>query len=171
MSVIRLAVTLLVATAIGAAVPDARAQDPYGDAATMLQFQRSLDAYAFQHRQVQRRLGEGADQKAMAAGMRAARPAAADGDFFTPIIAVAFRTRIAAAFRTPGCTLDAPLGSEVPRIGSSMVATQALPGCALALLPHLPAELEYRRASVALVLLDTHANMVVDVVHGAFPTP
>jgi hypothetical protein len=36
-------------------------------------------------------------------------------------------------------------------------------------LPRLPEELEYRVASVALILLDTHANMVVDVLHGAFP--
>jgi hypothetical protein len=170
MSAIRLAVMVcLIVVACTSA--GAHAQDQYGDTATMLQFQRSLDAYAFQHRQVQRRLGEGADQKAIAAAIHAARPAAADGDFFTPLVAAAFRARIAAALRTQSCTSDAPLSSEVPRIGGLMVATQAVPDCVRAVLPRLPEELEYRTASVALVLLDTHANTVVDVLHGAFPAP
>jgi hypothetical protein len=147
------------------------AQDGHGDAAAMTQFQRGVDSYAFLHRQVQHRLGVTADRNAMAAGLRAARPSAADGDYFTPIIAAAFRNRIAIAARTQGCRIAASdtMSSEVPRLGDLAIATQAIPGCLLSVLPRLPEELEYRAAGVALILVDTHANVVVDVLHGAFP--
>jgi hypothetical protein len=149
----------------------ARAQQSFGDVAAMTQFQRSVDAYAFDHRQVQRRLGGTVDQKAMAAGMRAARPSAADGDFFEPIIAVAFRSRIANALRAEGCKIGSSgfRSSEVPGVGTHPVGTHPVPGCLLSVLPRLPEELEYRSASAVLILLDTHANTVVDVLHGAFP--
>ena len=148
----------------------ARAQQSFGDAAAITQFQRSVDAYAFDHRQVQRRLGGTVDQKAMAAGMRAARPSAADGDFFAPTIAVAFRSRIASALRAEGCKIaSGARSSEVPAVGTHPVGTHPVPGCLLSVLPSLPEELEYRSASAVLILLDTHANTVVDVLHGAFP--
>ena len=173
MSFIRFAGAMCVAAVACLAASNASSQEPFGDGAEITQFQRSVDAYAFQHRQVQRRLGEGADQLAMAVGMRAARPSAAEGDFFTPIVAAAFHKRIAFALRVPGCTIDAssPLSSEVPRVGILALRTQPLPSCLLSVLPHLPEELEYRAVGVVLILADTHANTVVDVLHGAFPAP
>lgn len=161
----------VVAAAAGAS--SARAQSTFGDAAAITQFQRSVDSYAFQHRQVQRDLGEAADRDAMALGLHRARPDSADGDIFTPIVAAAFRSRIGVALRTPGCTIDVPAAwsSEVPRVGPLTLRTQPVPNCIASVLPRLPDELEYRIASVALVLLDTHANMVVDVLHGAVPAP
>ena len=147
------------------------AQQSFGDAAAITQFQRSVDAYAFDHRQVQRRLGGTVDQEAMAAGMRAARPSAADGDFFEPIIAVAFRSRIASALRAEGCKIasSGARSSEVTAVGTHPVGTHPVPGCLLSVLPSLPEELQYRSASAVLILLDTHANMVVDVLHDVFP--
>jgi hypothetical protein len=170
MNAIRFVGAVCVLAVAGAAVSSARSQEAFGDAAAITQFQRTVDAYAFMHRQIQRRLGEGADQDAMAAGMRAARPSSADGDVFTPMVAAAFRNRIALAFRTQTCKTAMPssLSFEVPRVGTSAIETQALPNCLLGVLPRLPDELEYRTASVALILIDTHANVVVDVLHGAF---
>lgn len=170
MSAIRFAGALCVAAVACAAAASARSQEAFGDAAAITQFQRSVDAYAFQHRQVQRRLGEAVDQSAMAASMRAVRPAAADGDFFTPIVAAVFRNRIAIALRTQSCQIAMPdrPSSEVPRVGTLAIGTAALPSCLLAVLPRLPEELEYRGASVAIILVDTHANLVVDVLHGAY---
>jgi hypothetical protein len=169
MSVIRFAATVCVVAVVCATASSARAQE-FADSAAIVQFQRSVDSYAFQHRQIQRRLGEGAEQRAMASGMHAARPSA-DGDYFTPIIASAFRNRIAFALRTQDCKVAAAgtSSSEVPRVGSVAPDTYDLPKCVLSVLPRLPEELEYRAASVAIILLDTHANMVVDVLHGAFP--
>ncbi len=153
----------------GVATSTADAQETFRDATAITQFQRAVDEYAFQHRQIQRRLGEGADQAAIAAAMRAARPSA-DGDFFTPIVGDAFRRRIANRLRRPGCEVSGGVeGSEVPRVGVAALGWQVVPSCLLAVLPRLPEELEYRVASVALILVDTHANLVVDVLHGALP--
>jgi hypothetical protein len=171
MSAIRFGTAMCVVAVALATAVSARPQEPFGDAAAMIQFQRNADSYAFQHRQVQRRLGEGADQKAMAVGMRAARPTAAEGELFTPTIAAAFLNRIAFALREPGCRIGASEtpSSEVPRVGVLALRSQALPSCLTGVLPHLPEELEYRAVGVVLILIDTHANTVVDVLHGAFP--
>ena len=173
MSDIRLAGVVCGLVAACVVVSSARSQELSGDAAAITQFQRSVDAYTFQHRQVQRRLGEGADQSLMAAGLHAARPSAADGDFFTPMVAAAFRNRIAVALKAPDCKISASgtLSSEVPRVGALTINTEPVPACVLTVLPHLPEELEYRTASVVLILVDTHANMAVDVLHGALPAP
>ena len=172
MNAIRFAGAVCLLAVLGVTSSSARPQETFGDAAAMVQFQRSVDAYAFQHRQVQRRLGEGVDQNALAAGLRAARPSAADGTFFTPMIAAAFHNRIATALRRPGCAivLVGTSSSEVPRVGFLTMNASSLPDCVLSVLPRLPEELEYREAGVVMLLLDTHANMVVDVLHGAFPT-
>lgn len=173
MSAIRFAAAVCVLTVAGSMASSA-SQEAYADAAAIIQFQRSVDSYAFQHRQVQRRLGVAADQKGMAAAMRAARPSAADGDFFTQLIAAAFHARISTALRTQGCktaTLDSSASYEVPRVGALAIGMRPVPGCLLGVLPHLPEELEYRATGVVLVLVDTHANTVVDVLHGAFPPP
>jgi hypothetical protein len=167
---IRVAGLVCVLVFAGGMPSSARQQDTFRDAAAMVQFQRSVDAYAFHHRQVQRRLGETVEQPIMAAGLRAARPSAADGDFFTPPVAAAFRNRIAEALQASACKIAAGVtSSEVPRVGAPATETHAVPDCVSAVLPRLPEELAYRAASVALVLVDTHANLVVDVLHGAFP--
>lgn len=148
----------------------AAAQPSFDDAQTITQFQRAVDAYAFQHRQVQRRAGEPQDQTVMAGAMRAARPAADDGAIFTPLIAAAFHNRIATVLRTGGCTRpESGASSIVPRPNQDAAGTMPIPACLAAVLPRLPAELEYRSAGVVLLLVDTHANLVVDVLHGAFP--
>ena len=171
MSAIRRVGSLCIVAVLGATRSSAGSQGDFGDAAAMIQFQRGVDSYVLLHRQVQRRLGEGADQRAMAAGLHAARQSAADGDLFTPTIAAAFHHRIATALRRSGCTI-VPAGkpsSEVPRVGFLTITTSNLPDCVLSVLPRLPEELEYREAGVAIILLDLHANMVVDVLHGAVP--
>jgi hypothetical protein len=135
------------------------------------EFQRAADSYAFQHRQVQRRLGDSPDPTAMRAAMRAARPAPVDGELFTPVIAAAFRAQIAVTFRAGGCTRPdaAASSSVVPHPNDDASATIAIPECLKIALPTLPPELEYRVAGVALVLVDIHGRLVVDILHGAFP--
>jgi hypothetical protein len=49
------------------------------------------------------------------------------------------------------------------RANSSATGTTAITACVAAALPALPDELEYRSAGTVLVLVDTHANLVVDV--------
>lgn len=153
------------------AVPEAQPVLPDGQA--IVEFQRALDAYAFQHRQVERRAGESADERSIAAGMRAARPSPQDGYIFTPLVGAAFHARIAMALRAGGCKIAATDANSfiVPRPNQSAAGMAAIPPCLAGILPRLPAELEYRVAGVVLALVDTHANLVVDVLHGAFPAP
>lgn len=165
MLIFRMAV--FVALAITAAAA-ANAQQAAPEAQAMIEFQRALDDYAFQHRQVERRAGASADQRAIAAGMRAARPSPQDGDLFTPLVAAAFHARINRALRG-GCKIAAADTFVVPRPNHDATATAPIPACLATALPRLPAELEYRTAGVVLALVDTHANLVIDVLHGAFP--
>jgi hypothetical protein len=139
------------------AVTDSRAQEPYGDAQVMLEFVRAADSYAFSHRQTDRR---GAPAKARL-----------EGSMFTPMVAQAFRARIARAAAAADCRLPAASQTDfvVPVVNGASAGSRELPSCVGAMLPRLPAELEYRVSGVALLLADAHLEIVVDVVHGAFP--
>lgn len=138
-------------------IGSARAGYAQSDSAAILQFQRAADSYAFAHRQGERR-------KAPAALMT-------EGRFFTPVVAAAFRARIRNAVNAAGCHAPArgATGSEVPAVNTLAASADALPPCVTAALPKLPPELEYRAAGAALILADTRNNVVVDIVHGAFP--
>jgi hypothetical protein len=138
---------------------DSRAQEPFGDVQAMIEFQRAADAYAFSHRQIERR-GQG--------------PAARiEGTLFTPVIADAFRKRLRAATAGGACAVPEPAGGDftVPRVNAPVEGLSVVPPCIAARLPPLPAELEYRIAGVALVLADAHLRIVVDVLHAAFTRP
>jgi hypothetical protein len=141
------------------AAADNRAQGAWGDAQVMIEFQRGADAYAFSHRQVERR-GE-------------APPARVEGALFTPRVADAFRKRIWTAMNLQGCELPRGAGNDfvVPRVNTRIDGAPAVPSCIAAVLPPLPTELEYRAAGVALVLADAHLHIGVDVLHAAFPAP
>lgn len=141
------------------AAADSRAQEPFGDAAIMIDFQRAADSYAFSHRQLERR-GQGP-----ATGV--------EGTLFTPIIADAFRKRIRKAIASEACTLpDTASGDfSVPRVGTTVAGASGVPPCMASMLPPLPGELEYRAAGVALLLVDARLQIVVDVLHAAFPPP
>lgn len=132
-------------------------QDPFGDADVMVAFQRAADNYAFTHRQVERR--------------RATPPPVQEGALFTPAAAAAFRARVAIAIRRAGCEPPPPPGVSfvVPRVNTNASGTLGLSPCIAAVLPQLPAELAYRTAGVALLLVDAHTGVVVDVLHAAFP--
>jgi hypothetical protein len=140
-------------------VAGAGAQTAHLEGQAVLEFQRAADAYAFAHRQIERR------------GTPA--PLRAEGAFFTPVVAAVFRSRIRTAMTRPGCGVaDAGrAGSEVPRVNTTTVGTHTLPACVAAVLPALPEELEYRMAGIVLLLADAHLDVVVDVLHAAFPRP
>ena len=141
------------------AAADSSAQEPFGDAQVMIEFQRAADSYAFGHRQTER---------------RGTTPVARqEGAIFTPVVAAAFRARIRAAVNRPTC--DAPRASEpdfvVLRVNASTAGSQDAPSCIATMLPGLPTELEYRVSGIALLLIDAHLAIVVDVLHAAFAQP
>jgi hypothetical protein len=141
----------------------------FPDTQALTQFQRAADAYAFQHRQVERRAG-GADPASVTTALRAARATAVEGALFTAEAGAAFIQRIRRATSRAGCAAGAAdAGAEVPPVNGSASNTQPLDACIAAGLPPLPPELEYRRAATALLLVDAHNDIVVDVLRGALP--
>lgn len=139
------------------------------DVEAIIRFQRAADTYAFTHRQTERRLGGDPDRDALSRGMRVARPGQ-EGDLISPVVGEVFRTRLDRAIRTGQCTAPAQ-GTDfrVPRVNESARGTATLPACLAAVLPKLPPELEFRSAGPALLLVDVHADLVIDVLHGALP--
>lgn len=133
------------------------------------QFQRAADAYAFQHRQIERRAGNKPDQAAMARALRMARAVPAEGSLFTATVSAAFRRRIAEALRGGRCAQATEASAVVPRASDDAATTHPLAACVDTVLPRLPEELVYRTAGVSLLLVDKHARLVIDVLHGAFP--
>jgi hypothetical protein len=116
---------------------------------------------------------------ALSAGMRAARPAARQGDLFTPVVSAIVRARIAGALNARGIDADelraemaegtataAPMGVNGP-YNWSAPATMA--ACVIDVLPALPAELQYRFVGDDLFLIDVDAGLVVDILPDALP--
>ena len=120
---------------------------------------------------------------AMASAVRAARPNARVGDIFTPGVAVAFRQWLDEGLRAGGYSAPAVLAGIVedntednPEAAITAVINEPL-GCVLAttppfvfnVLPPLPDELQYRFVGRDLVLLDTHTELVIDILSDALP--
>jgi hypothetical protein len=151
------------------------AQETLADVRAVVEFQRAADTYAFLHRQVERRLGQAhrrAGQPAdaiagaeLATAIVSERSSAQEGALFTPPAAAAFRRSAAKAARAPGCN-PGELGSgawAVRQVNSSAAGTTAVNPCIANALPALPDELEYRSAGTVLVLVDSHADLIVDI--------
>lgn len=149
------------------------AQVRFSDTDAIIHFQRTVDSYAFLHRQIERRLGmihhgaPGSD--AMAVAMREARPFAMSGALLAPDIAAVIRLVLTRAARADGCG-PPPLRGRTPHVHDRADNTEALPPCLLDALPRLPVELEFRWSGDALVLVDTHAGLVVDLIAGLLST-
>jgi hypothetical protein len=121
-------------------------------------------------------------QRRIANAMRAARPVAHAGDFFTPAVSRYFRARVEAVVWDTG--LDVTMSIEAPDEGEVVMTPvlrvwKAVPWntgpvmwpSMLRALPELPPDLEYRFIGRDLVLIDVLANLVVDVLHNALPEP
>lgn len=135
---------------------------------------RAADAYAFLHRQVERQIGfahgrnrSGASIEAseLAAAIRAERGKEGGGVFFTPAVAAAFRDAAGRAVRAACDAGELRTGVSKTAYAAHSPATNTHPitPCLAGVLPRLPDELEYRSAGTVLLLVDAHANLVVDV--------
>lgn len=152
-------------------------------------FKRRVFAYVELHRRLEgplppltntrdpRRIQAAED--AMVAALRSARTGAKPADIFSPEVSEAFRRRIAAALKgyDIGEVLalvdeENPPHATRPRVNEPYPADRGfsmmLP-CILRELPQLPEELQYRFAGRDLLLLDVHANFVVDILPNALP--
>jgi hypothetical protein len=114
----------------------------------------------------------------LAAGIRAERPRAGQGNIFTPSIATEFRRLIQTTMHTPQAGRIRTSLSRGPQVKTyvqvnrpypAMTPVETTPPSLLANLPKLPSELEYRLVEHDLVLHDIKANLVVDFIPRAIP--
>jgi len=153
-------------------------------------FTAAIAAYVALHRQIERDVppqkiftdpGEAErSMQAMANAMRGVRSHAREGDIFTEDVASLFRRQIHDALRDSGLDLQAvidetiaesPEEVEPPTVNGSFswALGNTMPPCVLRALPQLPIELQYRFVGTDLVLIDLHANLVVDILRDALP--
>jgi hypothetical protein len=111
-----------------------------------------------------------------------ARPNARAGTFFTPGVAELLTTRLARAITASGLTpAEAMVAMNLgyrERNPQVQVKGRIPPGrhvrvwpALLTVLPALPEELEYRFIGWDLVLVDVHADLIVDILKDALPVP
>lgn len=166
-------------------------QNQGGEHERLAHFYSAVESYVALHREVERSvpaLEISSDARkihhaveAMKNAMRAARPSAQAGDIFDPGAADLLRARIRETLRARGHTTAAILHSQrdedaEPALGPPAVNEEfpwaqgsSLPACLFAVLPTLPLELQFRLLERDLVLVDTHASLVVDVMADALP--
>lgn len=116
-------------------------------------------------------------EQELARAIRAARRNATQGEIFTPAGSAEIRRLIGIAMQPGnGKQIAQSLRHAEPvrlhlKINESypaQVPRQSTPPSLLGNLPHLPADIEYRVAGEDLILLDTKANLVVDLINGVF---
>jgi hypothetical protein len=115
---------------------------------------------------------------ALAAAIRTVRAGARQGDIFAPGIAAAFRAAIGTGCQEDYAELLASVTEELesplpaPAIHARWpmgVPVPTMPPDLLAVLPALPAGLQYRFMNRDLVLIDIDANLIIDFVPDAIP--
>ncbi|MDD5541691.1 MAG: hypothetical protein PHX83_00790 [Acidobacteriia bacterium] len=160
------------------------------DAAGFKEFTGRVTEYLNLHKTVEKKLPAlknkeelpemiAAHQQALARKIREARPHARPGDIFTHAGQEAFRHVIRSEFQNPRTATARvtlrqrdrvkPIRLQVNGIYPDAVAETTFPAALLQKLPTLPDELAYRIVGRDLVLVDTKANLVVDLLHEALP--
>jgi hypothetical protein len=179
-----------VPTPAPAPAPTAAATTAQSDnAAAFKEFTVRVEDYLTLHKAIEKKLPAmknkeelpemiAAHQQALARMIREARPHARSGDIFTPAARGAFRHVIRGVFPDPQAAAHATsrqrdrakeVRLRVNGIYPDAVAETTFPPTLLQKLPTLPDELAYRIVGRDLILVDTKANLVVDLVHEALP--
>ncbi|MBA2305762.1 MAG: hypothetical protein H0W08_24450 [Acidobacteria bacterium] len=110
--------------------------------------------------------------------MRAARASAKRGEIFTPEAETVIKRLLAAVFTTSqGKELMASIMDEYPA-GLKLtvngrypdaIPVSTVPPEILQTLPKLPEDMEYRFIGRHMILLDTHAHVIADLIENALP--
>jgi hypothetical protein len=156
------------------------------DAKVLQDFQSRIDTYMKLHNELEReapKLKDKAEpeeikahEDALAAKVRAARPAAKPGEIFTPDVRALFRRLMYPEMKgKEGAATKAEIKEDAPaavslKINAKYPQSEPLPTVPpnlLAALPKLPEELEYRIVKRDLILRDVRANLIVDYIPNA----
>ena len=158
-------------------------------AATLSDFKKRVDAYMTVHKAAEDKVGaldptkspkEIADREtALGQAVRAARPNAKQGDLLTPEVAAVFRriirsefahrSRLALKNREEAQDELPAFTPIVNQIYPSTYPLATFPPALLRELPELPRPMEYRLVRQDLILRDSEANLIVDVLPNAAP--
>ena len=113
-------------------------------------------------------------ERALAKLIQAARSGAKQGDLFTPEVVGLFQHLVSSAMRgKDGALIRTSFQRAEPIQGGHLdvnasypdgLPLQSMPPSLLLNLPRLPKELEYRFVGRELILRDTRANLIVDVI-------
>ena len=158
------------------------------DAQVLQDFQRRIDAYM----DLQKRLKKDApplketkdpakikaSQMVLAKKLQEARAGAKPGDIFTPEIRQVFRRLMYPETKGPeGAETKAVIAEEKNELKGVKLKVNAeypdsaplptVPPNLLAALPKLPEDLEYRFIDKHMILLDVHANLIIDYIVNA----
>ena len=158
------------------------------DAELLVDFKKRIDDYMALHNKLEKQappLKETKDpakikasQETLAMKIREARKDARQGDIFTPEIRQLFRRLMSPEVKgREGRETKAAITEESHELKAVPMKVNArypddaplmtVPPNILAALPKLPEDLEYRFVSRTMILLDTHANLIVDFVPNA----
>ncbi len=158
------------------------------DAQVLVDFKTRIDQYMALHNKLKK---EGpplketknpreikASQDVLAMKIREARKTAKQGDIFTPEIRELLRRLMYPETKGPtGAETKAAITEEAHETKQVVMKVNAdypdsapmmtVPPNILSALPKLPEDLEYRFVNRTMILLDTHANLIVDFVPNA----
>ena len=158
------------------------------DAELLVDFKKRIDDYMALHNRLKKQappLKETKDpakitasQEGLATKIREARKDAKQGDIFTPEIRQLFRRLMYPEVKgAEGRETKAAISEESHELKAVPMKVNArypddaplmtVPPNILSALPKLPEDLEYRFVSRTMILLDTHANLIVDFIPNA----
>ena len=156
------------------------------EAKELQQFQARIDEYMVLHTRLEKEAPPvksaddpeaiRASQKGLAAKIRAERRNPVQGAIFTPETRTIFRRRLRALLQGPkGAELERAIKDDAPSPMPLRVSAEypegwplsSVPPTVLAALPKLPEDLSYRFVGNALILLDVHANLILDFIPNA----
>ena len=174
-------------TMLVTATASAQPLDPVAQAFSP--FEKTTHDYVLMHRRLERQVGSielgtpvaeiNRMIRELAAAIRAERGDARQGDFFAPVLTHLLRTRINDALLAHGFTAEdvreagrvdgVDYGRIALRVNDTFpwVLAAGMFPCVIDALPQLPPELQYRMVGDDLVLIDTHASLIVDILPGA----
>lgn len=184
-----LAVTLAAALSTGVAAADQQDRRVNPNAKAIAEFQDEVNEYIALQRKLEATLPdiptdatpEQIDQRQRALGalVQDARRGAKQGDIFERDVRPVIRKLLAGLFAGPDgrrlrLTINEENPGEVVKLTVNgrypdTVPISTVPPQVLALLPPLPPELEYRFIGTTLILLDSHAHIIVDYLTAAVP--
>lgn len=170
-------------------VPQGPTPDTADEQKTLDEFKARVDQYVDLHKKAEAKLPALSDratpqdidknQRELLRLISEARAGAKQGELFTPAMETLIRKTMTRVFKAPdgGAVKDSVMDENpVGQIAISVnqrypdtVPISTMPPDVLEKLPKMPEDLEYRFVGRHLVILDSHAHLIVDFVTNAIP--